>query len=110
MTYSRVAIIEELRMEGQRSGVVGLLCPTSSLDGDGWLTACPARFTPTKELIPIIRGGGVGPKAGLDGYGEQKMCLRTPDCQSWGESLCWVAKKKSLKNTDLKFRSEGVKE
>jgi rRNA maturation protein Nop10 len=40
---------------------------TSALDGGGWSTPRPGRFTPGKDPVPIYIGGWVVPKAGLDG-------------------------------------------
>jgi hypothetical protein len=34
---------------------------TSALDGSGWKTPSPDRFTPGKDLVPIMRGAGLAP-------------------------------------------------
>jgi hypothetical protein len=31
---------------------------TSALDGGGWSTPCPSRFTPAKDPVPFVRGVG----------------------------------------------------
>jgi len=31
---------------------------TSALDGDGWLTPRPSRFTPGNKLVPILQEAG----------------------------------------------------
>ena len=46
---------------------------TSSLEGSGWLTPRPGRFTPGKDTRYPFTGGWVGPRAGLDGY--RKSCF-----------------------------------
>ena len=38
---------------------------TSALEGGGWSTLRPGRFTPRKDLVPIV-----GPRVGLDGCGK----------------------------------------
>ena len=39
---------------------------TSALDGDGWSTPRPGRFTPRERPDTHCIGGWVGPRAGLD--------------------------------------------
>jgi len=34
------------------------LALTSALDGDGWLTPRPSRFTPGNKLVPILQEAG----------------------------------------------------
>ena len=35
----------------------------------GWLAPRPGRFTPGKDLVPIVQEAGWAPRAGLDGCG-----------------------------------------
>ena len=97
MTYSKVAIIEQVPMEAQGgSGVIGLLCSTSSLEGVDDQRHVPAALPPRKNSGTNFRGGGVCPRASFDRYGEEKISLRTPDRPSHSESLYWVARKKKF--------------
>ena len=43
---------------------------TSALDGDGWSTPCPGRFTPQERPGTHCIGGWAGHRADLDGYGK----------------------------------------
>ena len=43
---------------------------TSALDGGGWLTPWPGRFTAGKTTQCLFRGGRGGPRAGEDGCGK----------------------------------------
>ena len=45
---------------------------TSAQDGGGWSVPRPGRFTPWKDPVPIVTGGWVGPRAGLDGCGKSR--------------------------------------
>jgi hypothetical protein len=36
------------------------------LDGNGWSTSCPSRFTPGKDPVPIVQEADWAPRAGLD--------------------------------------------
>jgi len=40
---------------------------TSAVDGSGWLTPCPCRFTPRKIPDTHFTGGSVDPRAALTG-------------------------------------------
>jgi hypothetical protein len=44
---------------------------TSALDGGGWSTPRPGRFTPGKVLVPIVQET-VDPRAGLNRYGKSR--------------------------------------
>ena len=35
--------------------------PTSALDGDGWSSPRPGRFTPGKDPVPIVQKAGWAP-------------------------------------------------
>ena len=61
---------------------------TSALDGGGWSTPHPGRFTPGKDPGTLRIGGLVGPKAGLDGCGKSRPTgIRSPDRPAYSESL-----------------------
>ena len=49
-----------------------ILPSTLALDGGGWSTPRPGRFTPGKDPVPIVIGGWVGPRAGMDGCGKSR--------------------------------------
>ena len=72
----------------------------------------PAALPPRKNSGNNFRGGGVCPRAGFDGYGEEKISLRTPDRPSHSESLYWFARKKKFEkhwSKVLARRREGLR-
>jgi len=67
-----------------RGGVEVQLYPSCSwpLDGGGWSTPTPAALPSAKSTSTHCTGGSVGPGAGLDGCGEEKISptgVRTPN-------------------------------
>jgi len=48
---------------------------TSMLDGGGWSTPRPGRFTPGRRPGTYFIGGWVSPRAGLDGCGKSHPLL-----------------------------------
>ena len=74
-------------MEKRYSSTLSL---TSALDGGGWSTPCPGRFTPGKDQVPIVRGGRMGPRTGLDGFGKSRPPpngIRSTDRPAGSKSL-----------------------
>jgi hypothetical protein len=70
----KVKFTLEQATKAQRGRCIAILFPsTSTLDGGGWSTPCPGRFTPGNDLVPI--GGWVGPRVGLDGCGKSRPSL-----------------------------------
>ena len=60
---------------------------TSALDGGGWSTPRPGRFTPRKDPVPII-GGWVSSRAGLTGAEILASTgIRSPDRPARSEQL-----------------------
>jgi hypothetical protein len=72
--------------EGEK-GYSSTLSLTSALDGDGWSTPHPGRFTPRKDPVPIEVW--VGRRPGLDRC--RKSChltgIRSQDCPAHSKSL-----------------------
>jgi hypothetical protein len=61
---------------------------TSALDGGGWSTPRPGRFTPGKDPVPIVQEAGWAP--GPVWTGEENLArtgIRSPDCPARSESL-----------------------
>jgi len=61
---------------------------TSALDGVGWSTPRPGRFTPGKDPLPTVQEAGWAP--GLDWTGVENLAptgIRSPDRPARGESL-----------------------
>ena len=55
--------------EGGLRSIALLFFLTSALDGGGWSTPRPGRFTPMKDLLPIVFEADCewAPRTGLDG-------------------------------------------
>jgi hypothetical protein len=53
--------------EGRKKRYRSTLSLTSALDGCGWSTPRPSRFTPRKDPVPIVQVAGWVPGPGLDG-------------------------------------------
>jgi hypothetical protein len=65
-----------------------ILPSTSALDGGGWSTPCPGRFTPSKDPVPIVQEAGWAP--GPVWTGEENLVstgIRSPDRPARSESL-----------------------
>ena len=60
---------------------------TSALDGSGWSTPRPGRFTPGKGPVPIYIGGWLGPRSVWTDAENLAPGIRTPDRQDHSESL-----------------------
>ena len=61
---------------------------TSALDGDGWSTPRPGRFTPRKYTVPILQEAGWAP--GPFWTGAENLAstgIRSPDRPARSESL-----------------------
>ena len=61
---------------------------TSTLDGGGWSTSHPGRFTPGKDPVPIVQEAGWAP--GLVWTRAENLApneIRSPDRPARGESL-----------------------
>ena len=62
---------------------------TSVLDGGGWSTPRPGRFTPGKDPVPIVEEAGRAP--GPVWTGAENLAftgIRSPDRPARSESLC----------------------
>ena len=61
---------------------------TSVLDGGGWSTARPGRFTPGKEPVPIVQEAGWSPEAVWTGVENlSRTGIRSPDRPARKQSL-----------------------
>ena len=61
---------------------------TWALDGGGWSTPHPVRFTPGKDSVPIVQNSGWAP--GSVGTGAENVAstgIRSLDCPACSESL-----------------------
>ena len=61
---------------------------TSALDGGGWSTPHPGRFTPGKDPVPIVWEAGWTPgPVWTDAENLPSTGIRFPDCPARSESL-----------------------
>jgi len=63
------------------------VCLTSALDGGGWSTSRPGRFTPGKDPVPIVQEAGWAP--GPVRTGAENLAptgIRSPDRPA---PVCW---------------------
>ena len=58
---------------------------TSALDGGGWSTPRPGRFTPGKDPVPIVQQAGWAPGTGAENLAPAG--IRSPDRPARSESL-----------------------
>ena len=60
---------------------------TWTLDGGGWSTPRPGRFTPMKDPVPIVQEAGWAPRAGVDGCGKSHSPtgIRSPELPARSE-------------------------
>ena len=71
-----------------RSRYISTLLSTSALDGGGWSTPRPGRFTPGKDPVPIVQEAGWAP--GPVWTGTENLAptlIRSPDRPARNESL-----------------------
>ena len=64
------------------------LSVTLALDGGGWSTPRPGRFTPVEDPVPIVQEAGWAP--GPVCTGAENLVptgIRSPDCPAHSESL-----------------------
>jgi hypothetical protein len=79
---------------------------TSALDGGGWSTPRPGRFTPGKDPVPIVWEAGWAP--GPVWTGAENLAptgIRSPDCPARSQSLYRLSSN-TVKNADI-FNVKG---
>ena len=65
---------------------------TSALDGGGWSTPHPGRFTPGKDPVPIaLEAGWVSEPVWMGTDNPAPTRIRSPDCPGRSESLYWLS-------------------
>ena len=69
----KVKFTIEQATKAQKESYSSTLSLNSALDGGGWSTPRPGRFTPGKDLVPIVQGAGWGPRAGLNRCGKSRL-------------------------------------
>jgi len=55
-----------------------ILSLTSVQDGSGSSTPCSGRFTPREDPVLIANEAGLGPRAGVDGWGKSRLTGISP--------------------------------
>ena len=78
-----------IRIKYARSSFIAIrISLTSALDGGGWSTPRPGRFTPGKKPDTHCIGGWLGPKSSLDGTENLTLTgIRYPDRPARSGSL-----------------------
>ena len=67
---------------------ISTLSLTSALDGGGWSTPRPGRFTPLTDLVPIVQESGLAPEPVWTGAENiAPTGIRSPDRPARSESL-----------------------
>jgi hypothetical protein len=97
----KVKITLEQATKAQRgsSGIVLLFSLTSALDGGGWSTPRPGRFTPRKDTVPVVQEAGWA--AGPVWTGAEKLApigIRSSDRTASSESLYRLRNSGPLRN------------